>query len=94
MNCPFTVKNPDDSTPAELSGLQTVIDVNTERCRSRYPGTMILNLAAQEVEIFGSVPLVGPRVLGSYRRADSSLDIEKINGIGNWLLRGVEFCEV
>lgn len=46
---------------------------------------MILNLDEQEIEIFGSEPLVGPRIIASYRRANNSEDIEKINDIGNWL---------
>lgn len=56
-------------------------------CRTRRPGHMLLNLAEREIDFFGSEPLIGPRILASYRRARSFEDIEKINGTGNWLHR-------
>jgi hypothetical protein len=56
-------------------------------CRTRRPGHRLLREAEQEIDFFGSEPLIGPRILASYRRARSFEDIEKINGTGNWLHR-------
>lgn len=58
-----------------------------ELCRTRRPGHGFLSAAEQKIDFFRIEPLIGPRILSSYRRARSFEDIEQINGMCNWLRR-------
>lgn len=56
-------------------------------CRTRRPGHGFLSDALQEIDFFRTEPLIGPRILSSYRRARSFEDMKKINDTCNWFRR-------